>query len=303
MANLKDMSTRYTGNEMSPAEFESYANRVYQGGEDSVFGSMQQGKRDEMYSKYLAYKKAHPDEYNALVAQYDADPEKLSVAERGNKNAFTSLTDSLGLTDSDAAARAAKAAKIGTENANSTLQGSMQGVRDMFTDKDSDLWSLVDDQDTMYTGDMSSINKSQDVNWGELDAGDSANVTNYLNPKMDAINSQVAQAMRGQGGGALQSSGTNRAIVNAVADSTGKMWDTAYGQALTDSSNNQNIAKTNASLTMNNANLGQQQFENNTQPYMDWAQMEEDLAGLQYNGNMGITDTNVQQQGKQNTLF
>ena len=204
---------------------------------------------------------------------------------------LSGLTDALGLTDSKSGQRAVNTAKATSQAAYNQYKSDVQPVSDMFSQaaEGRDLGTNLD----KYTDD---VNQAQSLTWGAADAGDAANVRSYLNPKMDEITQQVMQNVQGGAGAALQSSATNRTASNAIANKVGEMWDTAYSQALSDSQNNQNVAQN--AMTTANTNL-----DNQNMPALNWASINNDLAGTAYSGAMGVSQAATEAAGQKNTIL
>ena len=208
------------------------------------------------------------------------------------------LTDALGITDSTAPQRAVDAANSGMKNANTQLYLDMQPQLDQ-------LWEAVSngrglDQnlnkfDYAMNGAMDETKLAGQNALGEMNKGDSGNVQKYLNPKMDTMLQNTMQTMQGGAGSALQSSATNRNIANSVASQAGQMWDTAFNQALGDSTHN---------LQANQqAGLAQSQLQADNDPIMNWINLNNDFAQQKYSGNVGTTQAATQAAGQSRAIL
>lgn len=216
------------------------------------------------------------------------------------------LTDALGITDSAAPQRALDAAESGMQTANSQLYQDMQPQLDQ-------LWGAVAngrglDQnlnkfDYSMNGAMDQTRQAGQNALGEMDAGSSGNVQNYLNPKMDTMLQNTMQTMQGGAGSALQSSATNRNIANSVASQAGQMWDTAFNQALGDSSHNLQANQQFGQSANQQAGLAQSQLQADNDPIMNWINLNNDLAMQKYAGNTGTAQAATQAAGTSRALI
>lgn len=216
------------------------------------------------------------------------------------------LTDALGITDSAAPQRALNAANSGMNTANSQLYLDMQPQLNQ-------LWEAVSngrglDQnlnkfDYSMDSAMDQTRRAGQNALGEMDAGSSGNVQNYLNPKMDTMLQNTMQTMQGGAGNALQSSATNRNIANSVASQAGQMWDTAFNQALGDSSHNLQANQQFGQSANQQAGLAQSQLQADNDPIMNWINLNNDFAQQKYAGNIGTTQAATQAAGQSRALI
>ena len=218
---------------------------------------------------------------------------------------MTGLTDTLGITDSGAAERAADAAQSGMDDSNQQLWNDMQpGL--------NSLWGAVggrgleqnlDQFDSTMQGALDTTQQVGQNAQQEMNAGSAGNVQNYLNPKMDEMLRGTSQAMQGSAGAALQSSATNKNIADAVGRQAGQMWDTAFNQALGNSTHNLQANQQIGQSANQQAGLAQSQLQADNDPIMNWINLNNDLAMQKYAGNTGITQANVQSQGQSRALL
>lgn len=223
----------------------------------------------------------------------------------GIKGFTTGLTDTLGITDSGAAGRAADAAQSGMDYSNQQLWNDMQpGL--------NSLWGAVGGRgleqnlnrfDSSMQGAMDTTRQTAANAQNEMDAGTPDNVQNYLNPKMAEMLRRTSQAMQGSAGAALQSSATNKNIADAVGRQAGQMWDTAFSQALGDSTHNLQANQQIGQSANQQAGLAQSQLQADNDPIMNWINLNNDLAMQKYAGNTGITQANVQSQGQSRAIL
>jgi hypothetical protein len=216
------------------------------------------------------------------------------------------LTDALGITDSAAPQRALDAAESGMKNANSQLYLDMQPQLDK-------LWGAVADGrgldqnlnrfDYAMNGAMGQTWQAGQNALNEMNKGDSGNVQNYLNPKMDTMLQNTMQTMQGGAGSALQSSATNRNVANAVASQAGQMWDTAFNQALGDSTHNLQANQQFGQSANQQAGLAQSQLQADNDPIMNWINLNNDLAMQKYAGNTGTTQAATQAAGQSRAIL
>lgn len=225
---------------------------------------------------------------------------------KGISGAVSGFTDALAITDSTAPQRAVDAANSGMKNANTQLYLDMQPQLDK-------LWEAVSngrglDQnlnkfDYAMNGAMDDTKLAGQNALGEMNAGDSRNVQNYLNPKMDTMLQNTMQTMQGGAGSALQSSATNRNIANSVASQAGQMWDTAFNQALGDSSHNLQANQQFGQSANQQAGLAQSQLQADNDPIMNWINLNNDLAQQKYSGNIGTTQAATQAAGQSRAIL
>jgi hypothetical protein len=225
---------------------------------------------------------------------------------KGISGAVSGFTDALGITDSQAPQRAVDAANSGMKNANTQLYLDMQPQLDK-------LWEAVSngrglDQnlnkfDYAMNGAMDQTQQAGQNALAEMNAGDSGNVQSYLNPKMDTMLQNTMQTMQGGAGSALQSSATNRNIANSVASQAGQMWDTAFNQALGDSSHNLQANQQFGQSANQQAGLAQSQLQADNDPIMNWINLNNDLAQQKYSGNVGTAQAATQAAGQSRAIL
>ena len=223
----------------------------------------------------------------------------------GIKGFMTGLTDTLGITDSKAPERAAAAAQEGMDYANQQLYSGMQpGLNALWQGvMGRGLGQNLDQFDSTMQGALDTTQQVGQNAQQEMNAGSAGNVQNYLNPKMDEMLRGTSQAMQGSAGAALQSSATNKNIADAVGKQAGQMWDTAFNQALGDSSHNLQANQQIGQSANQQAGLAQSQLQADNDPIMNWINLNNDLAMQKYAGNTGITQANVQSQGQSRALL
>lgn len=223
----------------------------------------------------------------------------------GIKNGVTWATDTLGITDSKAPERAAAAAQEGMDYANQQLYSGMQpGLNALWQGvMGHGLGQNLDQFDSTMQGALDTTQQVGQNAQQEMNAGSAGNVQNYLNPKMDEMLRGTSQAMQGSAGSALQSSATNKNIADAVGKQAGQMWDTAFSQALGDSTHNLQANQQIGQSANQQAGLAQSQLQADNDPIMNWINLNNDLAMQRYAGNTGITQANVQAQGQSRALL
>lgn len=215
------------------------------------------------------------------------------------------FTDATGLTDSEAGQRAIDAANSGMESANTQLYNDMQPQLNQ-------LWQGMDGRSIEQNLNKfdSTMNNAMDTTQqvgqnaqNEMNAGSADNVQNYLNPKMQQMALGTQQAMAGGAGAALQSSATTKNIADTLAKQQGQMWDTAFNQAIADSSHNLQANQQIGQSANQQAGLAQSQLQADNDPVMNWINLNNDLAQQKYAGNTGITQATVQQAGQSRTIL
>lgn len=214
---------------------------------------------------------------------------------------YQKLTDAIGITDTQAPERAANAAKSGMASANAQLYQDMQPQLAQLWEAASNGRNLdqnLNRFDYSMNGAMDTTKLAGQNALGEMDAGSADNVQNYLNPKMDTMLQNTMQTVQGGAGSALQSSATNRNIANAVASQAGQMWDTAFNQALGDSSHNLQANQQFGQSANQQAGLAQDLLQADNDPIMNWINLNNDLAQQKYSGNIGTTQAATQAAGQ-----
>lgn len=215
------------------------------------------------------------------------------------------LTDALGITDSQAPQRAVDAANSGMASANAQLYNDLKPQLDRLWEATNGrgLDANLDRFDTTMGEAMGSTTQAGRNALGEMDAGSADNVQGYLNPKMDTMLQNTMQTVQGGAGSALQSSATNRNVANAVASQAGQMWDTAFNQALGDSSHNLQANQQFGQSANQQAGLAQSQLQADNDPIMNWINLNNDLAQQKYSGNIGTTQAATQAAGQSRAIL
>ena len=216
------------------------------------------------------------------------------------------LTDAFGITDSNAPQRAVDAANSGMSTANNQLYLDMQPQLDQLWNAAADGRSLgqnLNRFDYSMAGAMDDTKTAGQNALGEMDAGNADNVKGYLNPKMDSMLQNTMQTVQGGAGSALQSSATNRNIANSVASQAGQMWDTAFNQALGNSSHNLQANQQFGQAANQQAGLAQSQLQADNDPIMNWINLNNDFAQQKYAGNIGATQAATQAAGQSRAIL
>ncbi len=218
---------------------------------------------------------------------------------------YEKLTDAIGITDTQAPQRAVDAANAGMASANAQLYSDMKPQLDQLwgAANGRGLGTNLDRFDTTMGEAMDSTALAGRNALGEMDAGSADNVQGYLNPKMDTMLQNTMQTVQGGAGSALQSSATNRNVANAVASQAGQMWDTAFNQALGDSSHNLQANQQFGQSANQQAGLAQSQLQADSDPIMNWINLNNDLAQQKYAGNVGTTQAATQAAGQSHAIL
>lgn len=210
------------------------------------------------------------------------------------------FTDAIGITDSEAPQRAVDAANSGMASANAQLYNDLKPQLDQLwgATNGRGLDANLDRFDTTMGEAMGSTTQAGQNALGEMNAGSADNVKSYLNPKMDTMLQNTMQTVQGGAGSALQSSATNRNVANAVASQAGQMWDTAFNQALGDSSHNLQANQQFGQSANQQAGLAQSQLQADNDPIMNWINLNNDFAQQKYSGNIATTQAATQAAGQ-----
>lgn len=181
-------------------------------------------------------------------------------------------TDMLGLTDTGAAKRGYDAMSKMANTASKELDDNMDPVFGMY-------------RSAMGGREMGGVlDTYRDGMNGELNAGSSDNVQQYLNPMYSRALQNTANNVMAGAGSSLQSSAANANVANSVSNASTQMWQNAFQDAMSDSKNNQgvygNVEKSDLS------------------PSMNWAQLQSDMASTKYQKSMDLANAAGQVAGQ-----
>lgn len=192
-------------------------------------------------------------------------------------NFMSGLTDFWGLTDTKAPQRGLDALRQGSETAQQNLQRQMGPVTDMYKSA----------MKGRQMGDV--LDQYQQNMMGTEQAASAENVDKFMNPMYQRAMQQAGNQALAGAGSSLQSSGANNAVANTVANASTNMWQQAFQNAMADAQNKQGIYG-----DVTQANLA---------PSNQWAQLTADLAGTQYNADMGLANAGGQVAGQNTSWF
>lgn len=183
-----------------------------------------------------------------------------------------SMTDMYGLTDTGAQARGLEALNSGMRNANANLDINISPVMAMY-------------QKAMQGRDMGDVlNQYRNNMAGEVDAGTSDRVKEFLNPMYGrAVANATDSALAGAGSSALSTAGNN-AVAQGVSNTVGNMWNQAYDQSMGNSQNNQGIYS--------------QTAQSDLMPSLSWSQFTSDIAGSKYDADVAAVNAAAKTAGQ-----
>lgn len=215
------------------------------------------------------------------------------------------ITDMMGITDTQAANRALSAARSGMDTANAQLDEDTQASFDALDNAmyGRSLGQNLDRYGQQMGTAMDQTQQAGQMALGEMNSGDAGNVESYLNPKMDQMVAKTNQVMNGSAGSTLQSSAATRNAATAVSNQAGKMWDTAYDQALRDSQNNQTAITNFGKSAAQFGNMAGQNLDAQNQPALDWINLNNDRAMTRYGGNIGLTQAATTAAGQSQAII
>lgn len=215
------------------------------------------------------------------------------------------VTDMIGLTDSEAPDRAQQAAEEGMSSANAQLDADLQpGMGALDTAQyGRSLGHNLDVYGQQMQGAMDQTQQAGDLSLGEMDAGNAGNVRSYMNPMMDEVLAKTNQAVQGNAGSALQSSATARNTADAVSGKAADFWNTAYGQAMKNSQNNQQAISNFGRSAAQTGTLAQQNLDAQNQPALDWINLNNDRAMTRYGGNVGLAQSATEAAGQSRAII
>ncbi len=81
------------------------------------------------------------------------------------------------------------------------------------------------------------------------------------------------------------------------------MWDTAFNQALGDSSHNLQANQQFGQSANQQAGLAQSQLQADNDPIMNWINLNNDFAQQKYSGNVGTTQAATQAAGQSRAIL
>lgn len=215
------------------------------------------------------------------------------------------ITDALGITDSKSGQRAKEAMVSGQQNADARLDSDLASSLDELRRASAgrDFGSNLDQYGNRMDSAFGNTERAGLIASDQMNAGDSSNVKNYLNPMMDEMLARTNQAMQGNAGSALQSSATNKNISRAVAQKAGELWDNAFNQALSDAQNNLSVASNVGQSAAQTGSLAGQQLAANNAPMEDLLTLQNDRAMQRYAANTGMTQADMAFAGQKNTIL
>ena len=218
--------------------------------------------------------------------------------------AVNSVTDALGLTDTESADRAHEAMEKGQKKADSKLDSDLAGSLNALATaaKGRDLGTNLTAYDKLMGRAQKNTSKAGNIALGQQDAG-IENVKAYMNPQMQQMLDRTMQTMQGGAGAALQSSATNKDISTAVANQAGNIWQQAFQNSLNDAQNNLNVASSLGQSAGQSANMAGQQLTADNQPVQDLLNLQNDRAMQRYAANTGMTQADMQLAGQKHTLL
>lgn len=207
--------------------------------------------------------------------------------------------------DSKKADRAAAAARRGQANASSQLDNDTRQQFGMLEDamQGRSLGTNLSAYDSTANDSLNRTRQAGDLAWQQQNAGNSSNVTNYLNPQMDMMLSNTMQRVQGGAGSALQSSAATKNAANAVSQQAGNLWQQAYQNALTDAQNNMNVATNYGQGAAQSANIAGQQLAADNQPAEDYLNLKNDIAMQRYAGNVALAKVDATNAGRDRSLL
>lgn len=188
-----------------------------------------------------------------------------------------SMTDMFGLTDTSAQGRGLETLNSGMRNANANLDINISPVMAMY-------------QKAMQGRDMGDVlNQYRNNMAGEVDAGTSDRVKEFLNPMYGrAVANATDSALAGAGSSALSTAGNN-AVAQGVSNTVGNMWNQAYDQSMGNSQNNQGIYS--------------QTMQSDLMPSLSWSQFTSDIAGSKYDADVAAANAAAKTAGQNRGWF
>lgn len=216
-----------------------------------------------------------------------------------------SVTDLLGITDTQAPERAHRRMVSGQSAADEQLDKDLElSFRELSeASRGRDFGTNLGNYNETMAGAMKGTGRAGQIAQDQLDAGNPNNVDKYYNPMADAMLSRTAQAVQGSAGSSLQSSATTKNMSDAVARQAGQLWQDSFNNALADANNNMNVATTVGRAANQEAGLGALSLDANNQPLTDMLTLANDRAMQRYAAKTGMTMADMELAGQQNTIL
>lgn len=216
-----------------------------------------------------------------------------------------SVTDLLGITDTQAPERAHRRMVSGQSAADEQLDKDLElSFRELSeASRGRDFGTNLGNYNETMAGAIEGTGRAGQIAQDQLDAGNPNNVDKYYNPMADAMLSRTAQAVQGSAGSSLQSSATTKNMSDAVARQAGQLWQDSFNNALADANNNMNVATTVGRAANQEAGLGAQSLDANNQPLTDMLTLANDRAMQRYAAKTGMTMADMELAGQQNTIL
>lgn len=211
----------------------------------------------------------------------------------------------LGVTDPGKSERSLSAIKQGQKKANEQLDSDTAQQFGMLSDAmdGRSLKQNLDDYDEKMKGYQDRNEQAGDLAWQQQNAGDSQNVSKYLNPQMDMMLSNTMQRVQGGAGSALQSSAATKSAANAVSQQAGNLWQQAFQNAMSDSQNNLKVADSYQNNALTGAQMANSQLSADNAPAEDYLQLANDKAMQRYAANVGLAQAQGQVAGHDQSLL
>ena len=190
-----------------------------------------------------------------------------------NTNEFMGgITDTLGLTDTQAPQRGLTALENRADQAVQNLDQDMLGVNQMYAN-------------AIKGRQMGDVLNRYDTNMMDTENAASAeNVQNFMNPMYDRALTAAANKALGGAGSSLNSSAANNAVGTAVANQATSMWQQAFQNAIADAQNKQGIYNATTKMDL--------------MPSLNWSQLQSDVAGTKFTKDMDIAQAAGQVAGR-----
>lgn len=229
----------------------------------------------------------------------------------------TNVTDTLGITDTEAGERGLAELENRSQQASNALDAGLADVNKQYLDAISDGRSLSDVLNRYNETTSGALGRFGDTRtkalkdyknqmMGTEDATSEENVQKFLNPMYSRAIENATNRALGGAGSSLQSSAANQAVGTAVSNEVANMWNKAFADAMTDAQNKQGIygqtygasAGTANDIYGNTVNLAGQQANMNMMPFLNWAQLQSDVSGTKYTKDMDLAQAAAQVAGQ-----
>lgn len=225
---------------------------------------------------------------------WEWNPIEHNIVSTNTKYIGDRLSD-WGIVDTDAPDRAASTMETAQEEANRGLDTDLTPSYAMLGNAmgGRSLGENLDTYGSTMEGAMHGTSVAGALANQQSNASNPMNVGNYFKDRRKFVGEGTNKALLGSAGGSINANiGTQQ-----LNQQSGKMWDSAFRDAMGDASNNINVAQNYGRGMGQMANLGQQRLDATNQPALDYLQLKNDQAMNRFAGNVALAQAEAAAQG------